>query len=354
MQDTSQAHTLHSSIIVKTVVRITFPMTGFCAKHEFCCSQSRIEALQLLRLVLTLVSLPHLISCSKWLVIFSPGNDAPGWKSTGKLISRWRNSGECSDWIWSPRANEQCVQHCMHYRHTKEEVRPRRAKAGRVSCGVLASTPAAGKVVWTQDLLGCSNLNLRKLEGKKTKLTKTIWGLEGCLKDMAEAGEYKITAMLADPCPRLTLTPAVLQTYSTGGTCTLLADPDYWHFHWGCHLILCAWMSLILTRSEHRHSRDSKLSSLETWAQDVERGVSVMSSFLTHTLCLSPWTLLSSGLWFLLMWIFYYGDPIAALALSVKHIPSERSGWVKWQVKSKGRAGKMVWLPHAVSHTHPP
>lgn len=118
-QDTSQAPILHSSVIVKTMVRITLPMAGFCANHKFCCFWSRIEVLQLLRLVLCLGSPPHLISFSNWLVIFTPGSDAPQWKSTGKLIPRWKKYGEWSDWIWSPRANEQCVQHCTHYRHTK-------------------------------------------------------------------------------------------------------------------------------------------------------------------------------------------------------------------------------------------
>ena len=51
-------------------------------------------------------------------------------------------------------------------------------------------------------------------------------------------------------------------------------------------------------------SRDSKLSSLETWAQDVDRDISMASFFLlTCMCCLSPWTLLSSGLWLLFVWI---------------------------------------------------
>lgn len=40
---------------------------------------------------------------------------------------------------------------------------------------------------------------------------------------MAGAGEYKITAMLALLCLRLILTLAVLQPYSMGDTCILLA-----------------------------------------------------------------------------------------------------------------------------------
>jgi len=78
---------------------------------------------------------------------------------------------------------------------------------------------------------------------------------------MAGAGEYKITAMLALLCPRLILTLAVLQLYSTGDTCILLADPDCWHFHWGRCLIPCSLMSLILTRTEHCHLKAAGTAS---------------------------------------------------------------------------------------------
>lgn len=125
-QDTSQAHILYSSIIVKTVVRIAFPMTAACAEHKFCCFQFRAEVLQLLTVALSLGSLPHLISCSKWSVTFTPGNRAPRWKSTGDLISRWRNCGKWWSWfhcMWSRRVNEQCVQHWMRCGHGKKEER---------------------------------------------------------------------------------------------------------------------------------------------------------------------------------------------------------------------------------------
>lgn len=64
-------------------------------------------------------------------------------------------------------ANEQCVQHCALQMY-------RRGEAGRMSWGVPARTPAAGKVVWMQGLLGCFNLNLKELE-KKAEDWKGVW-----------------------------------------------------------------------------------------------------------------------------------------------------------------------------------
>lgn len=118
------------------------------------------------------------------------------------------------------------------------------SKGWSISWGVLAKVPAAGKVVWTGSLWSCANLNLKKL------VWETSCGLEWCLMDLTGAGEYRITAMLAPLYPRLILTLAALQLYSTGDTC-VLANPDCWHFHQGCHGILCWLMSLILTRAEH-------------------------------------------------------------------------------------------------------
>lgn len=121
------------------------------------------------------------------------------------------------------------------------------SKGWRISWGVLANVPAAGKIVRTGGLWSCSNLYLKKLVwGNK----ESSCGLEWCLRDLTGAGEYKIIAMLAPLCPRLILTLAVLQLYSTGDTC-VLANPDCWHFHQGCRWILCWLMSLILTKAEH-------------------------------------------------------------------------------------------------------
>lgn len=180
---------------------------------------------------------------------------------------------------------------------------------------------------------------------------------KGVWRILAGAGEYKITAMLTLPCPRFIPTLVVLQPYMMGVTYVLLADLSCWQLGMPFNSVLVDvlgqssvqdWILLLGS------SRDSKLSSLETWAQDVDRDISITFFFLlTHMCCLSPWTLLSSGLWVLLfVCISYYCDPIAVFAISVKHIQSKRrSGWVKWQFKSKGRAGKMARLPCTLYHT---
>lgn len=178
---------------------------------------------------------------------------------------------------------------------------------------------------------------------------------KGVWRILAGAGEYEITTMLALPCLRLILTLAVRQPYSMGVTCVLLADLDCWQLGMPFNSVLIdvLWQSSVQDWIlSFEISRDTKLGSLDTWAQDVERDISIASfCLLTHVLPL-PLDLRVSGSLFLCAFPVYYGDPIAVFALSVKHIQRERrSDWVKWQVKSKGRAGKMTRLPCTLYHT---
>lgn len=245
----SQPRILCSFVIFKTVIIIAFPMTVTYAEHKFCCFQFRTEVLQLLMVTLSLGSFPHLISCSKWSVTFTLGNYAPGWKSTEGLISRWRNCGKWWNWfhcIWSCSEWTVCSTLDLLWTWKEEE------RLGGIWWGVLASTAAAGGVVWAQGMLGCFNLNLRKLEkqlrnGRVFEGYGWSWGVQ----NYCHAG-----FSVPEAHPYISSSP--------GDTCVLLADLGCWHLHRGVILFcihLCPWIYPGLSIVTWRQG-ESKLSVL--------------------------------------------------------------------------------------------
>lgn len=178
-------------------------------------------------------------------VSFPAPNDSPGLQSTGKLLFRWKNRVQWSDWLQSSRHMNSVVFSALW---TCERSCTLQSKGWRISWDVLVSVRAAGKIVWTGGLWSCSNLNLKKLVvgNKETMWTGMVFDgsdRSWAVQNYCHAGSSVL---------KLILTLAVLQLYSTGDTC-VLANPDCWHFHQGCHGILCWLMSLILTRAEHCH-----------------------------------------------------------------------------------------------------
>lgn len=157
---------------------------------------------------------------------------------------------------------------------------------------------------------------------------------------MAGVGEYKITAMLAFLCLRLILTLAVLQ--ETPAFCL-----QTWAAGTSIEVSFCFAFIYVL-------------GFIQDWALSLEGRGRASSQFCRklspgyrcfHVVLLSchPHGLLSpSGSCWLQVtnscfWYgfsAYYGDPFAAFAPCQAR--SERRGWHKRQLKSKGRAGKMA------------